>query len=69
MMFLSYHFCVLQQLQETKESHLSQEYLYLTIITRQARTLDFSQGGARFRARREKFFFAPPWNCFVQKVN
>ena len=42
----------------------------------QARTQDFSQGGARFRAKREKknfappwLFFAPPWNFFVQKVN
>jgi len=34
----------------------------------QARTQDFSQGGARFRAKREKKIFAPPWNCFVQKV-
>ena len=27
----------------------------------QARTQDISQGGARFRAKREKKFVAPPW--------
>ena len=34
----------------------------------QARTQDLSEGGKISREARKKFF-APPWNCFVQKVN